>query len=223
MPHKKWELGVGIRPLNFDLDPYQAKYHFKRHWALRFGGGGLTNQKEYNQTYIQPYPPEYSYVVNHKLINRSETYNLFAGIQYSGKLNDEFTWFIGSDILVNYKIRKDSIDLESSRNLTDPFLRPGDILRILSYSDEKSYAYGIRPGIGLQFAITPNFSLSIESSFSYLLRYTEAIDYTNGPAKLLNANGEYEFSFILTTASRANHTKEWGFSPLSFISFNYHF
>jgi hypothetical protein len=219
-----WEIGVGLRPLTWNEDPYSfiAKKYLSRNTALRFGASFLYKQKDDYTEYIHPYPEDsFSYRSFYTRTDKKLNASAFIGFQY-GKKKNTFYWYGATDFSARFN--KNTPIVNGIYGDFRPFIngiRPGDLFIYGPFFKDKILGVGIRQNFGIQYFINTNISVSIEGGACferYYLRRSGFMQYTMASLK----------SDALHTGVQFYQPKElWQYdfhvSLLSFLIFFYHF
>ena len=215
VPNKKWEIGVGLRPLNFEENPYSiiVKRHLGQKWAIRLGGSFMAQSDQtVDYTLIPRFGAEDTEIKG--IIGEyKQNYVFFTGIQYFIHVKN-LNFFGGIDFFNSHAIHNSHYRLEDFK-LSDLNLQNNEVFYPPKGKNQKSTGMGIRPFIGIQWQINSSYSLQFESS--YFLANFRTSGWYNASAYLTNRSLSYSVNGI------NDRSTDWGFSPLSFISFNYHF
>lgn len=228
--NSQWEFGVGLRPLTLKEEPYSLilKRHLSRHTALRFGASVIftkQNEKYANDVLFADTP--YMFRYDYELIDRKFFGTAFIGFQY-GKRKNNFYWYGATDFSFKYKIdgkRFPNEDYITWGGDITPILRPGELIEWTNFDDIKTISYGVRQSFGFQYFVNQSVSVSLEASIFYEInsvKRTNFYGYVCRPVDIppsipaICYSGGEGLKYY-------NDTYLLGISPLTFLSFNYHF
>jgi hypothetical protein len=225
-----WEFGVGLRPLNLKDDPYSVifKKEISRNIKLRLGFSFLYaegDEKYYYDRFYVDYDTMYSLKFSYTLIDKNLQANCFVGVQY-GKHKNNFFWGGATDILLGYqkfgKSMNDFPIFEKQRP------KPGEYITYAQFTDNVVFSYGIRQSLILQYEFSQRISISFEASVFYKINCNTFFEYEWGlkvAEKLLPPNTGTKSSWggMKSNIPTKVTTYNIGFSPISLLSFNYHF
>jgi hypothetical protein len=229
--NSQWEFGVGLRPLTLKEEPYSLilKRHLSRNTAIRFGASVIfIKQNERYAKYFSFADTGYMFRYDYELIDRKFFGTAFIGFQY-GKRKNNFYWYGATDFSFKYKIDGKRFSNEDyivpSDEKISPRVPPGQLIVWADFDDIKKITYGIRQSFGLQYFVNQSVSVSLEASVFYEVNTinrqnyyahvfrpvdipptTPAFGYGGGKGFLFNYD-----TYLLSV------------SPLTFLSFNYHF
>jgi hypothetical protein len=226
--NSQWEFGVGLRPLTLKEEPYSLilKRHLSRHTALRFGASVIFTKQ--NEKYANDVPfadTPYVFRYNYELVDRKFFGTAFIGFQY-GKRKNNLYWYGATDFSFKYKIDGKYFPKEefyvSDRS---PILPSGGLVVWADFDDTKTINYGVRQSFGLQYFINQNVSVSIESSVFYEINSTKRKNYQHYFCR--TSDVPITIPSICYSGGERLSTDDdtffMGISPLTFLSFNYHF
>ena len=229
--NSKWEFGVGLRPLTLKDDPYSIifKKEISRNNKLRLGFSFLYAEGDekynYDRRYVHP-DTLYGLKYNYTLIDKNLQANCFVGVQY-GKHKNNFFWGGATDILLGYhkfgkSMKDESLFYERQRP------KPGEYITIAHYTDNSVFSYGIRQSLIVQYEFSQRISISFEASVFYKINCNTFFEYDWGLVVFENLPPPYTslktgWGGATGTIPTKATTYNLGFSPISLLSFNYHF
>lgn len=224
----KWEIGVGLRPLTFNEDPYSfiAKKFLSRNTALRFGASFIYKQKNDYTEYIHPYVEDsFSYKSSFTRIDKKLSATAFIGLQY-GKKKNGFYWYGATDLSIGYNQNTPVINgiIHDFRPLING-IRPGDSFIYGPFFKNNILELGIRQNIGIQYFINSRISISIEGGCVFKRYYSRRNGFMFFITTVFdNKTNTYSMpSGVQYYPSKAVWQYDFNVSPLSFIILNYHF
>jgi hypothetical protein len=222
----KWEFGIGLRPLTMKEEPYSFifKRVISRSIALRMGVSFKYGQNSQNIFYSSTNPTNrliYDYIE----INKNMYANGFLGFQYSIKLKKFENLYIygATDIQLGFKTENSNIG-------GDGLIHYGDVVKLLPNQyvetgylrNHKTTKLGLRQSIGVIFFINSSFSISIEGGMLY--EYRRLVK--DGDVTFIIGSDGLNPNPIIGSIRDFLH-KDWNYtllsSPLTLLSFNYHF
>jgi hypothetical protein len=231
--NSQWEFGVGLRPLTLKDEPYSLilKRHLSRHTALRFGASVIfTKQNERYADDVHFADTPYMFRYDYELIDRKFFGTAFIGFQY-GKRKNNFYWYGATDFSFKYKIdgkrfpNEDYIIWGSDSRAPQPILRLGELIEWTNFDDVKTISYGIRQSFGFQYFVNQSVSVSLEASIFYEInsvKRTNFLGYVFRPVDIPLSIPAIGYGAGEGLSYRYD-TYLLGISPLTFLSFNYHF
>ena len=213
------EIGIGLRPLTIKEEPYNFTYkkYISNKVALRTGIGFVFHQDKQDIFYIHPNAIDIRLMYEYGQINKYLSANCFVGVQYGKKIRNTFL-YLASDLVFGYGI--DKIELPNGIKYTETQLLPNQYFLNTVLKDNKTFTLGFRQSIGIQYFITPAFSLLLEGGITYNFQ------------KLMLSGGSYFTRSDSAAKSYVGYTYEldrsiWNYifsvSPLTFLSLNHHF
>jgi hypothetical protein len=222
--NSKWEFGVGLRPLTLKEEPYSlmVKRFLSRGVAVRFGFGALYSEKEshHSDYHYNSFVEDYIFNYEYTQIDKNLYTSAFLGIQY-GKRKNNFYWYGATDFSFRY-----TAEIASSPNgITVKYqnLQPGDYLKIPNQLQDKNSVIGIRQNIGIQYYFNTNVSVSLEGGIYFeqkLLKRLQCSGYSGRPVLFDRFVFAYNCPDGLEESYQFN---QLGISPLSMLTFYYHF
>lgn len=229
--NSKWEFGVGLRPLTLKDDPYSIifKREISRNNKLRLGFSFLYAQGDEKYNYDRRYvylDTMYSLKYKYTLIDKNLQANCFVGVQY-GKHKNNFFWGGATDILLGFhKFGKSMSDGSLIYEKQRP--KPGEYITIAHYTDNAVFSYGVRQSLVFQYEFSQRISISFEASVFYNINNNTLFEYDWGlvkAEKVLPPDTSIESFWSGVTSNIPTKVTSYnlGFSPLSLLSFNYHF
>ncbi len=225
VPYKKWEIGAGIRPLNFEENPYSiiVKRHLGLKWAIRLGGSFMAQSDQTVDYTLIPRIFKEETVLKRVDEEFKQNSIIFSGIQFFFRIK-QLNFYTGVDLFALHLKHDNQYEYQKYDNFPGGFaLQPGEVFFTPQSKTQKSVGLGISPFIGIIWQINTSYSLQFESSY-YLATFS-----TNGyyaRAVYENRFGSdigYDSAAGLGEYGINDRSTDWGFSPLSFLSFNYHF
>lgn len=223
-----WEIGIGLRPLNLEDDPYSLilKRHFTPHFALRFGLGGGYREKSSFVEYLHPYVDTiHQFTYQYTRVDKNFYISSFLGIQYFGSthLNTSkqsfFDWYLFSDLMLSYKMQK--AEIPDGIFYLKPLLRPGDDFFIVDLDNRKEMIVGIRQGIGIKYILDRNTIIGIEAGANYELANAN-VNKMDFHASREGVEESFTSSTTIYALQKARNYR-WGFSPVTLISVHHSF
>jgi hypothetical protein len=225
----KWEFGVGLKPLMLQEEPYSLmlKYRLSSIVALRVGA--YVTYKESSETveYRHPYPDTIHrlYYIYQKVEKKFKA-GAFLGIQYGKKWSNVYA-YAATDFYLKH--RRDEVDLPQGISWPEPVsLRPGEVFIALYRPSTKSVGWSLAQSFGVQYFINSDISVALEGGAFYdsfavsgeiVSAYVRQEENPDGPPEL-----GYGLGFAYGKVPLAERREyKWGFSPLTFLIFNYHF
>jgi hypothetical protein len=227
----KWEVGVGLRPLNLKDEPYNfiLKNHLSSRIALRFGVGVMYNEKSsehyFSRTYFYP-DTTHHLAYEFKQVDKNFYASSFLGIQYGQKFDGTFArkhgfYFYGAtDFIFKYEMGKSEIPYLSFF-LIQPILKPSEYYEVGNLEQTKALSLGVRQSIGFQFFLSNSISLSVEGSIQYLstsIRKNESYSWIQHISN--DQPGAIGFTIL---APRTDRVYQFTMSPLTFLTLCHHF
>ena len=227
----KWEVGVGLRPLNLKDEPYNfiLKKHLSSRIALRFGAGVIYNEKSsahyFFRTYFYP-DTIHRLAYEYNQVNKNLYASSFLGIQYGQKFDGSFArkhsfYFYGAtDFIFKYEMEKAEIPYLSFF-LIQPVLKPSEYYVVANLGQTKALSLGVRQSIGFQFFLSNSISLSIEGSFQY---FATSLRKNENYSWIQHINNDQPGAIGFTIlAPRKDHVYQFNMSPLTFLTISHHF
>jgi hypothetical protein len=222
--NSKWEFGVGLRPLTLKEEPYSlmVKRFLSRGVAVRFGVCALYSEKETKQIDRSFFSsnPDYLFRFEYSKIDRNLYTTAFLGLQY-GKKNNNFYWYGATDLSLKYK--SEIADLTEDTKLQQRNLNSGDYFSFEN-SHSKTTVFGIRQSFGIQYYINSTISVALEGGayFERLFLKRATCYYYVG----VSVDNPAQTAIVSCPDILEPYTlnsNEWGLSPLSMLTFYYHF
>ena len=220
--NNNWEIGIGLRPLTLKEYPYSiiVKKYLSSRSALRLGISAVYNQKDERHTYTRGANTDDYYVdYEYDRVDKNLYTSSFIGIQY-GKRKNDFYCYAATDFSFNYKLEKGNLPngiLYRSHKLS-----LGEYIETARFSKKNKFEYGLKQSVGIQYVISPSFSVSLESGIYYQVNRTKRKDYSYSLYR-----SEIPLDVVGVISASETPVKELshqlGFSILSFLIFNYHF
>lgn len=223
----KWEIGVGLRPLTFNEDPYSfiAKKFLSRNTALRFGASFIYKQKNDYTEYIHPYVED-SFRYGHYYMQTDKNLNAtsFIGFQY-GKKKNGFYWYFATDFSLRYTQKRTDIPVFNAGGYEGKGIKPGDFFTIASFSNEKIFGLSFNQNIGIQYFINSKISIAIEGGLFWERYYLRRFSYMwYATTELTTPPNTYgSVSGRLFYPLKELWQYNFKVSPLSFLTFIYQF
>ncbi len=220
----KWEIGVGLRPLNLKDEPYNfiLKKHLSSRIALRFGAGVLYNEKSSAHYYFRPYADSiHVFIYDYKKIDKNLYASSFLGIQYGQKFDGSFAqknsfYFYGAtDFILKYQMEKSEIPIVHYQAQK---LKPNEFFIVATFGQSRGLALGIRQSIGFQFFLSNTISLSIEGSFQYTASRITTNEYYYSAEQI-----DFFTSGYTILVPRKDYVYQFNMSPLTFLTLSHHF
>jgi hypothetical protein len=224
--NSQWEFGVGLRPLTLKEEPYSLilKRHLSRHTALRFGASVIFTKQNEKYAFETPFADTpYVFRYNYELVDRKFFGTAFIGFQY-GKRKNNLYWYGATDFSFKYKIDgKYFPEGNASVQLYSATFPTSELIIWSNTTDLKTINYGIRQSFGLQYFINQSISISLEAGIFYEINQSTGENYVRYGYRSID-RPIYEQPIIGSNISWIkDDTYLLGFSPLTFLSFNYHF
>ncbi len=224
-PDPKWTIGIGLRPLEWETNPYNftLKRKLGKHFDLRAGAAFHSSSVEFYEYIFFPYHSlsDNSYGAEFQGTKKNYYWNNFTGIQANKRFNN-LTLFLFIDL--TYEYYKQEYEFGAG----DFTLRPknprfGDYMVFGPYYDYKRNQFGIRSGIGAKYVFNRSFSIAFEAVYSikkvnligYYITLSDVVDIVDNTVKLN--------SFIHQNEPIKNQTVQTAIQPLSMLSLLYHF
>lgn len=221
----KWELGIGLRPLDLEDEPYtiMLKKHISPRVGLRFGFSGMYKSSSEHFFYIHPYYNSlYSFSYEYTLIEHKIHASTWVGLQYQigrKNSNSKFFWYGASDVFFKYRLEYPYVP-KGVRYLNFD-LRPGDYVVALDADQRRTLGVGFRQSCGVRYFLNGSFSVSTEASFYYEISHTKKVNLLFAGIRNESIGG----TGFIGGLSAPMYDKDFrlGFSPVMQVSFNYHF
>jgi hypothetical protein len=221
----KWEVGVGLRPLNLKDEPYNfiLKKYLSSRIALRFGAGVLYNEKSSAHHYFHLYLDSiHVFEYEYKQIDKNLYSSSFLGIQYGQKFDGSFakknSFFLYGTTDFIFKYQMEKTELPDGVHFSDQRLKQNDFFLVANYGQTRGLTFGIRQGIGFQFFLSNTFSLSIEGSFQYTTsKLTTSENY------IAIGRPDYIIVGFANVPPRKDQVYQFNMSPLTFLTLSHHF
>jgi hypothetical protein len=221
--NEKWELGVGLSPLNLQETPASLllRYHWSDRFALRIGLAGSYTEKSEHHSYSLPHIDS-TYLLSYEYLQFDKKLNtrFLLGIQY-GKRKSDFFWYGATDLYARFKTEKSEFP-EGFLYPGSRVLPPGEVHITFVGPDKITFGLGVRQSVGFQYFINRFVSLSLEGGFFYewlKVKRTVFVEFARR-GELPDTSSGIGY-FFLPTVTDKNYA--FGISPITFLIFNYHF
>ena len=226
----KWEIGIGLRPLNLQDDPYTiiVKRHLSPRVGLRLGLSSIFEEKDKYIEYIHPYHDDiHTFSYEYTRVEKKLYANSFLGIQYNlskhvtqMKQNHIYCYAL-SDFSFKYQLER--VDIPKGIYHPRSNLQPGDVFLTAVYGNTKTFILGLRQGLGIYYYLNSSISLALEGSIYYEIitstEYKNTFEYSRSAPPLEDRQA---FGSTKYLPKRINNYR-WGFSPLTFLSIHHKF
>ena len=221
--NEKWELGVGLSPLNLRETPVSLllRYNWSDRFALRVGLAGSYTETSEDYSYSHPYTDTaYRFAYQYLQVDKKWNASFLLGLQY-GKRKSDFFWYGATDLY--FRFSEENLDAPGGVLYPGYTRLPRGEIHIAFFGGNKStIGVGVRQSVGVQYFINRFVSLSIEGGVFYeWLRVTSTfISYFSGQRDLPE---DIFFGGSFRGPPEINENYALGVSPITFLIFNYHF
>lgn len=225
---RNWELGIGLRPMNLEDDPYSLilKQHVTPHFAWRLGvGGGYSEKSRFVEYWYSYLDPAYHFTYEYTRVDKKFYVGSFLGVQYLGFKHMDvskqsfFDWYLLSDLTIKYHMQKTELPNGIFYNRLS--LQEGDRFFIVELDNKKEMILGIRQGLGIKYTLSRNTTVNIEAGAHY--EWVSAKVNKNDFHVFREWNEENNSISSTIYAVRKTRNYRWGFSPVTLISLHHRF
>ena len=224
VPFYKWEVGVDLKPLFRQDEPYNllAKWHFTERKALRLGLGTGSFSKSKDSFQIQELkftnngPGVFQY--DQLAFNEGKKINwgIRLGYQYTFKLG-KVCLYTASDI----SWVKESIDFDTPLQLTGLIIDKGPVTPFVGYQsiiriESRKNIYGLIQSLGFKYTINNQVSCSFETAV--IGQYINAYNYVLENPYIVSGPSSYS-----KDTNTGGHETQVLFKPVMGLFLNYLF